>query len=362
MLALDYAFGRTAEIGEAILDAPLVRNGTQPEQNGEAGADESQKADASRSLSSISVVVPVYNSQSTLPTLIARLEPMLASLTNRYEVVLVNDGSRDQSWVAIQKLADHHGWVRGINLMRNYGQHNALLCGVRAARFDTIVTMDDDLEHPPEEMCKLLAKLEEGFDVVYGFPERQQHGLLRDLASELTKLALRGSMGAETARHISAFRVFRAKAREAFADYHSPFVSIDVVLTWATTRFAAIQVRHDSRLAGVSNYTFRKLFTHAMNLMTGFSTLPLQAANLLGLLCTGFGGFILLYVIGRYLLHGTSVPGFTFLASIIVIFSGAQLVALGIIGEYLARMHFRMMERPPYTVREHLPARDEGTA
>jgi undecaprenyl-phosphate 4-deoxy-4-formamido-L-arabinose transferase len=319
----------------------------------EAVADE-----AIKTVSSISVVVPVYNSESILPTLIKRLELVLGAACYQYEVLLVNDGSRDGSWEVIQELAARHGWVRGINLMRNYGQHNALLCGIRAARFETIVTMDDDLEHPPTEIFTLLAKLEEGFDVVYGFPAQQQHGLLRDLASELTKLALRSSMGAETARHISAFRVFRTRAREAFVDYHSPFVSIDVVLTWATTRFAAIPVRHEARLAGVSNYTFRKLFTHAMNLMTGFSTLPLQAANLLGLLCTAFGGFILLYVIGRFLLFGTSVPGFTFLASIIVIFSGTQLVALGIIGEYLARMHFRMMERPTYTVREQLPSRD----
>jgi glycosyltransferase involved in cell wall biosynthesis len=322
----------------------------------EAGVDEGAKT-----VSSITVVVPVYNSESILPVLIERLQPVLGAACYQYEVLLVNDGSRDRSWEVIQKLAAQHGWVRGINLMRNYGQHNALLCGIRAARFETIVTMDDDLEHPPEEIFALLAKLNEGFDVVYGFPEQQQHGLLRDLASELTKLALRSSMGAETARHISAFRVFRTRAREAFADYHSPFVSIDVVLTWATTRFAAIPVRHEARLKGVSNYTFRKLFTHAMNLMTGFSTLPLQAANLLGLVCTAFGGFILLYVIGRFLLYGTSVPGFTFLASIIVIFSGAQLVALGIIGEYLARMHFRMMERPTYAVREQLPSRGRGT-
>jgi glycosyltransferase involved in cell wall biosynthesis len=359
---IDTAEARPLPIGRGRVCAPVAGSRIHPEQSGEARADQSQSVGPPSSLSSISVVVPVYNGQATLPTLIARLEPVLASLTDRYEVVLVNDGSRDPSWAAIQELAGRHGWVRGINLMRNYGQHNALLCGIRVARFDTIVTMDDDLEHPPEEIYNLLAKLEEGFDVVYGFPQHQQHGLLRDLASELTKLALRSSMGAETARHISAFRAFRTRAREAFADYHSPFVSIDVVLTWATTRFAAIEVRHDRRLEGFSNYTFRKLFTHAMNLMTGFSTLPLQAANLLGLLCTAFGGFILLYVVGRFLCHGTTVPGFTFLASIIAIFSGTQLVALGIIGEYLARMHFRMMERPTYTVREELGLRDEGAA
>jgi undecaprenyl-phosphate 4-deoxy-4-formamido-L-arabinose transferase len=303
---------------------------------------------------SISVVVPVYNSELTLPELVKRLQPVLTVLAREYELVLVNDGSRDQSWRVVQQLAAKHDWVRGIDLMRNYGQHNALLCGIRAARFDILVTMDDDLQHPPEEIHKLLAKLQEGFEVVYGFPEHEQHGFLRDIASGLTKLALQKSMGAETARHVSAFRAFRTQARNAFADYHSPFISIDVVLTWATTRFVAIQVRHDPRQAGISNYTFGMLFRHAMNMMTGFSILPLQLANLMGFLCTAFGGIILVFVVGRFLLYGTSVQGFTFLASIIVIFSGAQLLALGIIGEYLARIHFRMMERPTYTVREEI--------
>jgi undecaprenyl-phosphate 4-deoxy-4-formamido-L-arabinose transferase len=315
-----------------------------------------------RTRPSISVVVPVYNSELTLPELVKRLQPVLTGVAREYELVLVNDGSRDQSWRVIQRLAAEHDWVRGINLMRNYGQHNALLCGIRAARFDTLVTMDDDLQHPPEEIHKLVAKLEEGFEVVYGFPEHQQHGLLRDVASWLTKLALQRSMGAETARHVSAFRAFRTQVRNAFANYHSPFISIDVVLTWATTRFVAIQVRHDPRLTGFSSYTFGMLFRHAMNMMTGFSVLPLQLANLMGFLCTAFGGVILVFVIGRFLLYGTGVQGFTFLASIIVIFSGAQLLALGIIGEYLARMHFRMMERPTYTVREEIAPRDEVKA
>jgi len=302
----------------------------------------------------ISVVIPVYNSEMILPALIKRLEPVLASLAGDFEVVLVNDGSRDQSWKVIQELSLARPWLHGINLMRNYGQHNALLCGIRAARWETLITMDDDLQHPPEEIPKLLAKMTEGFEVVYGYPEQEQHGWLRDIASGLTKLALQRSMGAETARHVSAFRAFRTQARDAFADYHSPFISIDVVLTWATTRFAALQVRHDPRYAGVSNYTFGMLFRHAMNMMTGFSILPLQLANLMGFLCTGFGGIVLVYVVGRYLLQGTSVQGFPFLASIIAIFSGAQLLALGIIGEYLARIHFRMMERPTYTIRDQL--------
>jgi undecaprenyl-phosphate 4-deoxy-4-formamido-L-arabinose transferase len=166
-------------------------------------------------------------------------------------------------------------------------------------------------------------------------------------------------MGAETARKVSAFRAFRSEVRHAFANYDGPFVSIDVLLTWGTARFATVPVRHDSRRIGTSNYTCRKLVTHALNMMTGFSVLPLQLASLLGFGFTLFGLLVLVYVMGRYLIEGGSVPGFPFLASIIAIFSGAQLFALGIIGEYLARMHFRMMETPAYTVREHWAKRDK---
>ncbi len=316
----------------------------------------------SKTKPSISVVVPVYNSELILPDLIKRMQPVLAQICSEYEVIFVNDASRDRSWNVIQEHSSRLDWVRGICLMRNYGQHNALLCGIRAARFEIIMTMDDDLQHPPEEIPKLLDKLLEGYDVVYGYPQHQPHGFLRGMASEMTKLALQNSMGADTARHVSAWRIFRTEMRNAFAGYHSPFVSIDVILTWATTRFVAIQVRHDPRAHGQSNYTVYKLFTHAMNMVTGFSTLPLQLANLLGFICTGFGGLVLIFVVGRYLIHGTGVQGFTFLASTIAIFSGAQLLALGIIGEYLARMHFRTMERPPYTVREEVDVRRKEPA
>jgi len=196
-----------------------------------------------------------------------------------------------------------------------------------------------------------LAKLNEGFDVVYGTPLHEQHGLWRDLASQVTKIALQSAMGAETARKVSAFRAFRTPVRQAFANYQSPFLSIDVLMGWGSTRFAATPVRHDPRPAGVSNYTLRKLVTHALNMMTGFSTLPLQLASLTGFAFTLFGLGILVYVVGRYLIQGGSVPGFSFLASTIAIFSGAQLFAIGIIGEYLARMHFRSMEKPTYVVR-----------
>jgi len=301
---------------------------------------------------SLSVVVPCYFSEATLPALIERLEPVLRAQSDRFEAVLVNDGSRDRTWEAIRELAERHPWVRGINLMRNYGQHNALLCGIRAASGELIVTLDDDLQNPPEEIPALLAKLREGFDVVYGTQERGRYHPLRGIATWLTKLVLQGAMGVENARSVSAYRVFKAQLREAFLNYSGSFVSIDVLLTWGTTRFASVRVRHDSRKVGRSRYTFRKLFTHALDLMTGFSVIPLQFASLLGFLCTLFGMGVLGYVLSRYFLYGSAVKGFTFLASIVAIFSGAQLLALGIIGEYLSRMHFRMMDKPSYATRE----------
>ena len=307
----------------------------------------------------LSVVIPVYNSEGSLRPLIERLLPVLEQIApGRHEVIFVNDGSPDGSWGVVQALADEHDRVTGINLLRNYGQHNALLCGLRAAGYDTLVTMDDDLQHPPEELPHLLDKLAEGFDVVYGYPAEEQHGLWRDLASQFTKIALRSTTGVEAARHVSAFRAFRTRLRRAFESYSGPFVSLDVLLTWGTTRFAAVPVRHDPRTIGESNYTFRKLVRHALNMMTGFSTLPLKLASVVGFGLTVFGIGVLLYVIVRTLTERAAPAGFPFLASIIAIFSGAQLFALGMMGEYLARMHFRLMDRPTYTVEARTPPPD----
>ena len=301
-----------------------------------------------------SIVIPVYHAELSLEALVSHLGAVLPEICGRYEVILVNDGSQDKSWEVITILANNYPWVRGINLMRNYGQHNAILCGLRSASHEIIVTMDDDLQHPPDQIHKILEKLDEGYDVVYGFPEYEQHGLWRNLASQLTKLALQNTMGAETARRVSAFRALRTIICQSFSGYQSTYINIDVLLTWGTERFAAIPVHHDRRLAGESHYTVRKLMLHAINMITGFSVLPLQIASWMGFAFAIFGGLVLLYVLGRYLIQGGSVPGFPFLASTIAIFSGVQLFALGIIGEYLARMHFRLMDRPPYVIRDEM--------
>ncbi len=298
----------------------------------------------------VSVVIPVYNSELSLRPLVAQLLPVLQTLCDKHEVIFVNDGSPDGSRPLLDELAATHEHVRAIHLMRNYGQHNAILCGIRSAVHGVIVTMDDDLEHPPEELGLLLDRLDEGYDVVYGTPARQQHGFWRNMASSITKLVLKNAMGVDVARNVSAFRAFRSHLRSAFDDYSSPFVCIDVLLTWGGNRFSSVSVRHDERTLGTSNYTLVRLITHAVNMLTGFSTFPLQLASLMGFAFAFFGFFLLIYVLVSYAVRGTPVQGFPFIAATISVFSGVQLFSLGIIGEYLARMHFRLSSKPAYVV------------
>ncbi len=302
---------------------------------------------------SVSVVIPVFRSEKSIALVVRQLAEALPQMTNCYEVILVEDNGDDGSWLVIESLAREFEWVRGFRLMRNYGQHSALLCGIRAANFETIVTMDDDLQHPVDKVPSLIELLSEGYDVAYGTPQRQRHSLLRNLASILTKWVLQGAMGAETARSISAFRAFRTSLRDSFVNYDSPLVNIDVLLTWGTTRFIAIPTPHAPRTLGKSNYSFGKLITHTFNLVTGFSTLPLRFASAIGLLLTLFGFIILTYILlSQILTYQFEVPGFTFIVSLISIFAGAQMFTLGIIGEYLARMHLRIMDKPAYIVRQ----------
>lgn len=300
----------------------------------------------------ISVVVPVYKGADTLDALVQRVGATLSKAAEQYELILVNDGSPDHSWEVILRLVQSYDWVRGVQLLRNYGQHNATLCGIRAARYEVIVTLDDDLQNPPEEMPLLLAKLSEGYDVVYGAPQQVRQNLWRTLASQVIRLVLRNVMGDQVAWQVSPFRAFRASVREAFAHYSSPSVFVDVLLTWGAARFTAVTVRQDARAMGTSTYTFRKLLSLALNMLTGFSTLPLRAASTVGFIFTLFGMGVLAYVLGRYLILGYSIPGFPFLASVVSIFSGATLFALGIMGEYLARIYTHSMGQPPYVIRE----------
>lgn len=308
---------------------------------------------------SISVVVPVYNGEQTLRPLVERLSAVLPSIADRFEIILVNDDSPDDSWTVINNLYEEYPFIRGIHLMRNYGQHNATLCGVRAAAFPITVTIDDDLQHPPEEIQKLVEKLAEGYDVVYGYPKKLPHSFIRNFFSRATKRILAFVMRVKTVKEISAFRAFRTDLRRAFENYQNAGVILDALLTWGTTRFTSVLVDEDPRTIGTSNYNFIKLVREAFLVLTGYSTAPLKLASYLGFGATIFGGLSFLYVIISYFVRG-SIDGFTFLSSTILIFSGVQLFTLGIFGEYLARIFDRSMEQPTYIIGETTSGKEKG--
>ena len=297
----------------------------------------------------VSIVVPVYKGETFIEPLVAELVRTLPTFTEKYEIILVNDGSPDRSWQVIQRLAREHKWVKGICMMRNYGQHNATLCGVREACYEVVITMDQDLQHPPTEIPLLLAKLEEGYDVVYGAPRKLPQGLVRNVMTATIKWLLAKVIGLSSVRNVSAFRVFRTHLRDAFANFQNPSLIIDVLLSWGTTRFTSVLV--DIPQTERTNYSFQMLVRAATLILIGYSTLPLRFASWVGFLMTLFGLGVFIYVVLIYFTAG-SIPGFPFLASIIALFSGAQLFGLGIFGEYLARMFDRSMDKPTYVIYE----------
>lgn len=301
---------------------------------------------------SVSVVVPCYRSASTLPSLVAQLLPVLHRTCADYEVLLVVDGSPDDTWSVAAALADEHAAVSALRMSRNYGQHNAILAGLRQARFELVVTMDDDLQHRPEQVPVLLSALTPELDLVYGTPREEEHGFGRSIASRSVKWAIATALRVPAATRISAFRVFRTRLRDGLSGMNGPHVSMDVALFWGTTRVASVEVDMDPRTEGRSNYSFRMLVRHSLTMVLGYSTTPLRLVTYLGLFCGALGTALLAYVLWQYAFGATTVQGFTTIVSVIAVFSGAQMIALGVLGEYLARVHMSSMGRPSYVISE----------
>jgi len=302
----------------------------------------------------LSIVIPVYNSEDSLPLLLDELQQVLPTCVTSYEAVLVNDGSKDGSWSLLVKIRHQYPWLAIIDLTQNYGQHRALLVGIQHSRGDIVVTLDDDLQTPPSEIPKLLAMMTDRTDVVYGTRPKEKHGILRNTASRMTKLFLKRFLNVPMAADITSFRAFRGTLRQNFHPIQNGSVFIDALLAGATQHFASVPVRHDARTIGSSNYSLGKLLQHGVDVVTSFSVLPLQLASLLGFAFTSLGGFLLVYILVSYLSGTVHVPGFTFLAAVICLFSGTQMIVLGIFGAYLARIYQSLRETRKTFVREIL--------
>jgi glycosyltransferase involved in cell wall biosynthesis len=299
----------------------------------------------------LSVVVPVYRSSETLIPLTSRICSSLEGQGWEFEIVLVDDGSPDDSWNTIHDVQrEHPGRVVGVQLMRNYGQHNAIMCGFRHASGRFVVTMDDDLQNPPEEIPRLVSAAQDGdLDLVYGIPETREHAVWRNLGSSLIQGFYRRVF--RLSNSLSSFRLIRRELLDSILSYNLNFTFIDGLLAWNTCRIGQITVSHHARHVGRSGYSLPRLLFLALNLFTNFSLMPLQLVSALGSLAATAGFLGALVYLILYLFKNITVPGYASIIISILVMGGAQLLALGILGEYLGRLHLNVNRKPQYTIR-----------
>ena len=280
-----------------------------------------------------------------------RLTQVIDPITQSYEIILVDDGSRDDSWTVIQTLrTTYAAHLVAVQLMRNYGQHNALMCGLNMVRGEYVVTMDDDLQNPPEEIPKLLTHIKQhGLDLVYGCPRARSHAAWRNLGSNIVWHFYRTVFRNPVAP--TPFRIMRNHLAQSVMFYDLNFTYLDGLLAWCTSRIAGVEVEHHPRAQGNSGYSMSKLLVLALNLYTNFSLIPLQIVSGLGLV-TALSGFLVgIYYLFHFFTSSIVVPGFASTIVTILILGGAQLLALGVIGEYLGRLHLNVNRKPQYVIR-----------
>lgn len=310
-------------------------------------------SETGESVPDVSVVVPVYKSTDSLPLLVERIRAALDGARRTWEVIFVDDSGPDgRSWSVLQRLVpEDAAHLRAFRLMRNFGQHNALMCGFHAARGAFVITIDDDLQNPPEEIPRLLNAIEErGDDLVYGtIAEEKKHGPLRNLGSWLvTKF---GQTIFHSTVKGSSYRIMRRELVQSILTYDLNFTFVDGLLAWNTQRISAIPVRHDARPQGRSGYSFFKLLSLAINMFTNFSLLPLQFVSLLGL-ATASGGLLLgAYYLIAHFAGWIAVSGYASQIVTTLVLGGIQLLSLGVMGEYLGRIHLNINRKPQFVVR-----------
>lgn len=298
---------------------------------------------------SISIIIPVYRSAGVLPELHRRLTETLVQLNEDYEILLVEDCGGDNSWEVIEAIAQHDTHVRGIKLSRNFGQHAATICGISKAQGKYIITLDDDLEHPPEVIPQLIAKAREGYALVYGVFKNRTHSTWRNLTSGLARRVFNKAIPTLNYEYTS-FRVIESGIARALAEFDSPFPFVDGYLSWLTNNYATVEVPHSQRAEGTSNYNFRKLLIHTINIFVTFSDLPLRMASYIGFIFFMIGMAWLGGIFFGKLFGIITVSGFASIMAAIVLFGGIQLLILGVFGEYLGRMNFKSSRKPLFLV------------
>lgn len=308
---------------------------------------------AAASRPAVSIVVPVYNEEANLLPLYERLAPVMDRIGGGAEAILVDDGSADRTLEILRTLAARDPRLRVISFNRNYGQHAAVMAGFEVTRGDTVVTLDADLQNPPEDIPKLLAKAAEGFDIVGGWRERRQDSWFRRFASRLTNRLMRRILaGVEFRDYGCMLRAYSRPVIESLrlCEERTPF--IPALACQFARRIAEVPVGHAERAAGASKYSLWRLLRLQADLVTGFSSMPLRLATLAGsaisLLSIGFGVFLVV----RRLLQGPEAEGLFTLFAILFLAVGAEFLALGVLGEYVGRIYVEVRRRPRSVVKE----------
>jgi undecaprenyl-phosphate 4-deoxy-4-formamido-L-arabinose transferase len=302
----------------------------------------------------VSVVIPVYNSADSISSMLKRVTRE-AERYKKYEIILVNDGSRDQSWEQIRKGKKAHPNLKGINLSKNFGQHNALLAGIIRANGDIVVTLDDDLQFPPEEMHGLIEVIGRGrWDVAYGKASKERHGVFRNICSHCVKSLTQYLLGVPYGSSISSFRALNSKMARIVAAHRGSSVFVDELLFSGTAKIRLVPVRHEKRAHGKSNYNILKLISHASNLVFSCSAVPLKILKWLGGGAIGLSCTMGLYVLYSYLVYGVKVPGFAFISLSFLFFSGIQIFFLGVMAEYILRIYYNSFHKAPFIIADEV--------
>jgi len=298
---------------------------------------------------SLSIIVPYFKSP-LIEDLILEILDNTRDFHNT-EIIIVDDSGIAWDGSFLEKICREVDKVKYIELSKNFGQHNAIMAGISFAKNDYVVTIDDDFQNPPNEIKRLAEYLiQNNLDLVYGSPINIRQTYVRKIMSKTIRSFLYHVLKVKNVYEISSFRIFKRKILDISSANVSE-ISIDSLLNWATDHIGYIKVDHNKRIKGTSNYNFRKLFSFALNTIISYSVKPLKIATYFGILIFGIGAALLVFILGKYLLYGINVPGFTTIASLIILFSGTQLIILGVIGEYLARMHLNIMNKPAFVVR-----------
>lgn len=302
----------------------------------------------------LTIVVPVYNSAGLVAELVRRIVAAITTLESvaAYEIILVNDCSRDASWEMIEQACERHAAVRGINLRINAGQHNAIMAGLRAASGAIIVVMDDDLQHAPEDIGRLHARIREGHDLCYAAFLKPRHARWKVLGTWFRDLTARALLAVPPGVRISSFKAMAADLAREVVRYEGPFPYVDGLALMATRDVVNVELQHHARPDGRSNYGLRESVVLWTKVAMNFSVRPLRLAAWLGFAFAALGFLFAAYLVFQQLAFDRiPVPGWASLVVVILIVGGVQLLALGAIGEYLGRAYLHLGAKPQYVVK-----------